>query len=362
MLSLFRLSAVVACVALTQGAAGSPQVAASKSVVVARAADERRPFFPSIERLANGHLIVVYADSPEHVSPRGRISLVKSVDGGRTWASPRVVIDTPDDDRDPSIARTSSGALLLSFFTHREAGGTRTFVARSTDDGETWSPPVPVGTKLALVATSAKIIELDNRELLIPIYGAVLEGERARSTIVRSTDDGRTWPAASESTIAVDPAIDFEEPAIVEVAPKHLVAMARTETPGAMAAFVESLDRGRTWSRPVSSQVAAQGSDLLFVDSRASGGPTVIHAWGDWSERYGEGRPTMLQAWDPARGGFLRPAVTLYHGHCEWGDESYPSSIMADDDTVLTVFYDACAGTIGGRWTKLADLTGVSPR
>src|SRR5262249_36513863 len=159
-------------------------------------------YFPTVERLKNGHLIVVYYDSPEHVAAAGRISLVKSVDGGRTWSPPRLAVDSSLDDRDPSIMEMRTGGLLLSYFSARDASSAASpgvFVARSDDEGATWSVPVKVETTLIGAATSSKVVELENGDLLIPVYGATARD--ARSAIVRSADRGRTWPKSQEVLI-----------------------------------------------------------------------------------------------------------------------------------------------------------------
>ena len=44
----------------------------------------------------------------------------------------------------------------------------------------------------------------------------------------------------------------------------------------------------------------------------------------------------------------------LYQGHC-WSDEGYSSSVRLGDGRIFTVYYDACAGYIGGTFSKLAD-------
>jgi hypothetical protein len=44
----------------------------------------------------------------------------------------------------------------------------------------------------------------------------------------------------------------------------------------------------------------------------------------------------------------------LHQGHC-WSDEGYPSSVRLRDGRVFTVYYDACAGYIGGTFSTLSD-------
>src|SRR5439155_24788502 len=138
----------------------------------------------SIARLGNGDLLVVYYDSPEHVSPAGRISLVRSRDAGRTWSAPTVIVDTPLDDRDPSITVTRSGTLLVSYFVRNDDGTSGgVFVARSDDGGNTWSRDARVDTDLVGPATSARIVELANGDLLIPIYGGAKDGANTRASV-----------------------------------------------------------------------------------------------------------------------------------------------------------------------------------
>jgi BNR repeat protein len=333
----------------TGGRPGQPDV-----VVVRRSAD-RNTYFPTVERLRNGHLIVVYYDSPAHVSPQGRISLVKSVDGGRTWSSPIVAIDSPLDDRDPSVVQTDQGTLLLSYFSVGPAGASQVFVARSGDEGATWSVPATVQTALAAQATSAKIIQLEGGALLIPVYGGALG--HARSAVVRSIDDGRTWPGGQEVQIASGSNVDLVEPAIVKLGGGHVMAIMRSDRSDKLAMESRSYDGGLTWSEPVKTELRAQGSDLLPVHLGSPEKTSIVHAWGDWSRRFGDSRATLVQLIefseplaDPQYGA---PHV-LYNSHCD--DAAYPSTVSLEDGQLFTVYYDACFGYIGGNFHTVDSL------
>jgi len=57
--------------------------------------------WPTLVRLRSGGLIVAYSGGREtHVCPFGRVDIIRSADGGRTWSWPEVILDTPIDDRD----------------------------------------------------------------------------------------------------------------------------------------------------------------------------------------------------------------------------------------------------------------------
>jgi hypothetical protein len=328
-------------------------------IVVARRTPDRNTYFPSIARLPDRQLVVAYYDSPGHVSPTGRIALVRSADDGRTWTAPDVAFDTALDDRDPNLTVTRSGSVLLSYF----AGGSGVdgqppgvFVARSDDGARTWSAPVRVATTLVGAATSAPILELANRDLLIPLYGATDGSNHSRAVVMRSGDGGLTWPPDREASIPVLPGIDFEEPAIVEI-DGRLLAILRTEEPDHLAYQASSGDGGRTWSTPTRLDVAAQASDLIRLSGRRDVTTAAVHAWADWSRRYGDSRPTVVQSirWPAAAvtPTFGAPRL-VYNGHCD--DAGYPSGVVIDDRRLFVVFYDACLGYVGGAYVDIDSL------
>lgn len=326
-------------------------------ILVAPRTAARNTYFPSIAKLRNGELLVVYYDSPEHVSPAGRISLVRSRDAGRTWSAPTVIVDTPLDDRDSSITVTRSGRLLVSYFVRNDDGtGGGVFVTESDDGGKTWSRDVRVDTGLIGPATSARIVELANGDLLIPIYGGAKAGANTRASVVRSRDRGVSWPRRQEVQIAAAPGINFQEPALADV-DGRLLALMRTDRSDNTAYETWSLDHGATWSEPTAIGLAAQASELVVLPSQDRPHGSVVHAWADWSRRYGDSRPTVVQMirWPRSATApvFGEPQL-LYNGHCD--DAGYPSAVVLDDGRLFVVFYDACLGYIGGAYLAAGTL------
>ena len=340
-------------------------------VVVASGRGTRSTWFPTVERLHDGTLIVVYYDGSGHNGPDGRIALTRSQDDGRTWTPPTVAIDTPLDDRDPQVVQLSDGTLIMSWFEADFStsplptpGGVWT--SRSTDDGETWAPPVrarsarygegawripPVGTASPGIATSAKIVELRDRSLLLPVYGNTPDDPSGSITLLRSVDGGRTWPPALELPVATHPpGNSFAEPALALLGDGSLQIAIRTNNVGY---WTSSHDGGRSWSTPEpTGPYYEQASDLLPI--REGGRRMLLQTWGDASNLLGPGRPTIGRI--IGRDGVRHEPRVIYSGCGD--DESYPSSVQIGPGMFFTVYYDAQRKIIGGTYSHISDYLG----
>ncbi|MGC0251236.1 exo-alpha-sialidase [Pseudactinotalea sp. Z1748] len=340
-------------------------------VVVAERTDDRNVFFPTVERTQDGELLVVYYDSPGHADADGRISMVRSTDDGETWSSPEVLIDSELDDRDPSLIETSDGTLLMNFFRtdwHSDpAEIVGTFVTKSEDGGDTWSEPVLVETEMSgesdildgpyqtgWAGTSDKILELDNGELLVPIYGTVPDDPDRRASVVRSTDGGETWPIENESSVPHDPGWSLNEPALTQARDGEVTMMIRTHHGDGAAYVTTSDDRGLTWSHPVATNLHAAASDLLTLRNGM-----VFHTWGDTSGDFGAGRPVVGAVQRPNQDWTEVSQRLLYDGSP--GDQSYPSSVEISPNQFFTVSYDAPRGMIVGTFSHLSDYMRAEP-
>lgn len=333
-------------------------------VVVARAAGDRSAWFPTIERLASGELIVVYDDATSHTGPCGAIALTRSGDGGRTWSEPTVIVDTELDDRDPSIVELCDGTLVLNWFrtdwsTSPPTPG-RVWTARSSDGGRTWSEPVRARSRTygegwpstegdgraPMLATSAKILELPDGSLLLPVYGSTADDPEPSISLLRSTDGGRSWPPELERPVAAHSVGNaFYEPAIARTVDGTLHVAIRSNDVGFRTS---SADGGETWRQPTAGTYHEQASDLLALSDGS-----ILHTWGDTSGRFGSGRPTVGCVVRPD-GRRSVPRV-LYRGGAF--DESYPSSVELASDRILTVYYDAARKFIGGTYTAPIDFS-----
>jgi len=101
------LFATLLAVALLTGAEVAP---GDRSVVVSGAG-----YFPVLIRLQDGRLMAVLRGGAPHIGRLGRLDIVTSSDDGRTWATPRTVMDGPDDDRNPGLGQLKNGDILLTY-------------------------------------------------------------------------------------------------------------------------------------------------------------------------------------------------------------------------------------------------------
>ncbi len=178
----------------------APATSAQHQIVCSGQAAGGYAAFPDVCRLRNGELFCVFYSGYGHVStpsskwPKGgRIMAVRSSDNGQSWSKPLVVMDTDQDDRDPSVACLKDGSLLLNWFTLQQ-GQIAILLARSTDQGKTWSEPIKLdlGSPYSF-ACSSPVRELPDGSLILGLYHEDDKTNLAFGATVKSYDGGRTW-------------------------------------------------------------------------------------------------------------------------------------------------------------------------
>ncbi len=331
-------------------------------------------WFPSIARLANGELLVAYSDSPSH-SNFSSIAMRTSSDEGRTWSAPTTIVDTPGvpDEKEPNVTVLRNGDVLIWYydFNNPNRSNNRTInIIRSTDDGATWSAPIVPDTvaydsTYGYAAGNGELIELDNGDLLLPF--TAMRDRRGHAGapgahVLRSLDGGATWDVDDERVVmwsgpdyylpgTTTPATWYVEPAVVDLGGGEVMMVARTSynPQDAVMRVSYSSDHGDTWTAPV--DIPGLKGDAPHLLRLRDG--NVLLTWGDRSRAWGQGRPTAGLVYDPATGWAGTEQTLIYRGPRDFGDQAYSGSVQLLDGSVLTVYYDRMAGTIGGTFLEL---------
>jgi hypothetical protein len=178
---------------------------------------------------------------PDIRSPRGgRAHLMYSDDEGLTWSKPRLLVDTQEDDRHPTILELDDGTLLASFFTYRYPGVYFAKYQRSSDGGETWSEPMdPRGEPTEGAFGNGPMIQMKDGTVLWVMEGPFDQGQSFNSIgVMRSEDRGQTFELAS----VVKRDHELNEPTVTEMPDGRLVMIIRKQ-----GDLCFSSDGGRTW-------------------------------------------------------------------------------------------------------------------
>lgn len=360
----------------------------------------------NIRKLQNGQLAAIYNEEryPFH-HDTGQSVVVRSNDGGRTWdyANRQVVLpySQVEGNWDCGLAQLQDGTLMVNltisaFFkrgikpeqpswasmpltdefgdwtwAYRLRSWLGTFVLKSTDDGKTWTPPIPVNIRpLKHGGCRLGAWQQPDGGILLGVYGRIHQYgeedpmESTRAVLVRSDDGGDNWEYYS--TVAYDPAdiIDYDEQAMVRLKDGRLVSMLRTHiNPSGdqkTLAMVVSEDEGFTWTTPKYTKLWGYPAELINLqDGR------VLIVYGYRRPPYGT-RGCISEdgiIWDPknefvireggvpgkdeilATGTGSRPG-RRGTGNVNWEHPGiyqhigYPSACQLDDGTIVCAYHE----------------------
>lgn len=188
---------------------------------------------------------------------RGGIVYKRSADGGLTWSERLAVPENWATSREvPTLYRVPTpegGSRLLMF----SGGPPPVRMARSEDDGATWTPLEPIGEYGGIVAMGSLVVLRDGRLMALfhddgrwlrdpPEYP---EGKHFVVYKTLSADGGLTWSAPVE--IARHAAAYLCEPGAVRSPDGKQIAVLLRENSRKLNSFVVfSDDEGATWTPP----------------------------------------------------------------------------------------------------------------
>ena len=286
--------------------------------------------FPDVCRMKDGRLICVFYAGYGHVAlpnnlyPKGgRIAYCISENEGRTWSASKTLLDTPYDDRDPSITQLSDGRLICSYFNLREnivdgSYNVGTWITISSDAGKNWSRPQLIQKGYAC---SSPIRELSSGRLILGLYKE--RNRKANGAVAISDNSGSSW----RSPIIID----------------NIGAYLDAETD------VIELEDGKLYA----AMRGGQGADMHWATSSDMGGA--------WTKSESIGFPAHCPYLHRCPNGTIvmgtripATSIRLSKDECKTWSESflvdshtgaYPSIVNLNDNTSLIVYYEEGEGS-----------------
>ncbi len=361
--------------------------------VVCRLKDSDMGYFgwPTVERLEDGTLIVASSGlREEHACPYGKTVINISKDDGASWSKPRVIGDTPLDDRDAGVLDLGGGRVLVSWLSCHQIQSLPDDAARdwlgdrgleqvkrwrasqaavtdqqvaehaaswtmvSEDGGETWGE-----RRRSPAYTPHGPIRLRNGHLLYLGKRCVDRPDEVSDGAViaaHSEDEGATWtergsvPPFPRMTSA-----NYAEPHMVELPSGKLLAMVRF---GSSSRFHLELAGALNFSMM---QSESEDGGMTWSDVK----PLAFHGCPPHLLRHRSGRLVLVYGYRLVPFG-QRVAFSDDDGETwehDWilrddgpsFDLGYPSTVEMEDGSLMTVYYqqvgeDRQCSLLWSRW------------
>jgi sialidase-1 len=362
----------------------NPKLLHAEHGVVCRMSQSPRGYFgwPSVARMPDGALVVVASGLREwHICPWGKTVLLISRDDGRTWSDPRVIRDSPIDDRDAGVLAVGERGLVVSLFSSdprpfefEQAADARmragwhahlsqlrdgdvlphagSWLLLSDDGGDSWGAPIPAPVS----SPHGPILLADGRLLYLGKDARDLSGAGIASAV--SGDHGRTWSIVGEVPLPQGTtASNYHEPHVVELDDGRLIGLIRIENAPPVvdleaAGFphfglmqTESFDGGRTWSTARPTIVRHGAPPHVFRHSSGA----LVCAYSHRRQPYGQ---RVMFSHDA--GASWDADWVLRDDGPTW-DLGYPASVELADGTIFSVYYqqfamDEPCSLLWSRW------------
>lgn len=319
----------------------------------------------TITVLRDGEAVITARAATDHIHADGRMIVVRSGDGGRTWGPRELLyqLGPRSDHRCGPIFELPTGEWLTTDYRagclYSADGVFSTDVpdeaslwgAWSRDRGQTWEfskEPISVPGMHPFSEAERHMIQLPSGRLLVAANyfpwkadGKTPDWSFSGMALHWSDDNARTWHFLSK--VPEDRRV-MGEPTILRTRGGRVILLARSEVPQGidmtcfgMVMQSVSLDEGKTWSPPEPTGMSSMSSPAhllqlqdgrILVSHSARAYPGSIYI----TLSHDEGR-----TWDTAHTRLVTDDLANY-------DSTYPTSGQLPDGTILTTWYSNLFG------------------
>ena len=213
--------------------------------------------------LHDGRVLFVYShytgtSSSDHATAylAGRYS----DDGGKTWSQEDKLILENEGGMNVmsvSLLRLQNGDIALFYLRKNSTQDCIPMMRISKDETDSWSEAIPCITDKQgyFVLNNARVIQLDNGRLLMPIALHQVPGgkwaDKADLYSYYSDDNGRSWHSSAQ--VPNKSSIITQEPGVIEMKDGRIMMYIRSS--GGFQQLSFSQDKGETWSHIETSNI-----------------------------------------------------------------------------------------------------------
>lgn len=330
--------------------------------------------FPHVVSLDGDELLTAFRQAPRqdvvrHTHPRSIITVVRSRDRGRTWDLEHASQLAAGGGQELGLLYLGGGRVVGALAKHEVVaheesertgmpvtnaheycyGGPGAYWVTSRNWGLTWRL---CDTQLILAGhyqACAPPVRLGDGALLCPVYGVRGRSLLSSAVLMRSDDGGATWAGPVVLARGNARTHVYHEPVIVETAPGRIRALHRigARRPGTPHSFWtnESVDGGRTWSRPVDTGILSGACPRLLAlrDGR------LLLTFGRRIPPFG------IRAMFSEDGGVTWENAAWVVRACANANQGYTSSVELAPGRILTLYYTEndqhVTGVAGTFWS-----------
>lgn len=288
---------------------------------------------PKIAYGPDGSLYALYAIGkvvPGRRFPMSSLRLARSSDDGRTWSTPvTIASDSAFGTRNFHALHIGGDGALYVAWLESSQRGSKTFLTRSTDGGTTWSTPSLADTTESCPCCRTAIATAPDGAVYLA-WRTVLPGNVRDVVVARSIDHGATWatPVRVHADNWVFGGCPHAGPSMqVDSAGNVHIAWWTGVKGAAGTYYARSVDNGASFEKPVSLGVA-EYSAPAHVQLALGPGRSVVAVWDDGTVRTPE---VVMRVSHDGGASFAPPMLVSTGGRAA----TFPVLALRDDELTI---------------------------